>query len=148
MISSCKLFDLSCSSCFEIVALQKNLWVILSFQLPEYFEGILTIGTLDDFIFKNWIILGISLVVQWLRLCTPNAGSLGLIPGRETHSHMPQRRVCMPQLKIMHAATKTWCSQVNNKSINYDIFKVIKINKNWIILHPHFKNGPTWPKAI
>ena len=103
LISSCRLFELSCSSCLEIVPLQKNLWVFLSYQLPECFEGILTIGTLDDFIFKNWIILGISLVVQWLRLCTPNAGGLGLTPGQETHSHMPQLRVCMPHLKIMHA---------------------------------------------
>ena len=26
-----------------------------------------------------------SLVVQWLRLCTPNAGGLGLIPGQGTN---------------------------------------------------------------
>ena len=30
------------------------------------------------------------LVVQWLRLCTPNAGGMGLIPGQRTRSHMPQ----------------------------------------------------------
>ena len=35
-----------------------------------------------------------SLVVQWLRLCTPNAGGTGLIPGQGT--------------KVPHAA---WCSQ-------------------------------------
>ena len=33
------------------------------------------------------------LVVQWLRLCTPNAGGLGLIPGQRTRSHMLQLRV-------------------------------------------------------
>ena len=33
-----------------------------------------------------------SLVVQWLRLFTPNAGGLGLIPGQETRSHMLQLR--------------------------------------------------------
>ena len=43
--------------------------------------------------------MGTSLVVQWLRLCTPNAGGLGSIPGQRT--------------KIPHAATKTWCSQIN-----------------------------------
>ena len=32
---------------------------------------------------------GASLVVQWLRLCIPNAGGLGLIPVR----------ACMPQLR-------------------------------------------------
>ena len=40
-----------------------------------------------------------SLVVQWLRLCTPNAGGLGLIPGQRTRSHISQLRVWMPKLK-------------------------------------------------
>ena len=44
---------------------------------------------------------GTSLVVQWLRLCAPNAGGLGSIPGWGTRSHM--------QLKIPHATSKTWC---------------------------------------
>ena len=35
---------------------------------------------------------GISLVVQWLRLHAPNAGSPGLIPGQGTRSHMLQLR--------------------------------------------------------
>ena len=40
-------------------------------------------------------------MVQWLRLHAPNAGGLGSIPGQGTinKSHMPQ-------LKILHAATK------------------------------------------
>ena len=33
---------------------------------------------------------GTSLVVQWLRLCAPNAGGLGSIPGRGTRPYMPQ----------------------------------------------------------
>ncbi|TEA39679.1 hypothetical protein DBR06_SOUSAS3410146, partial [Sousa chinensis] len=40
-----------------------------------------------------------SLVVQWLRLRAPNAGGLGSIPGQGTRSHVPQ-------LKLLHAATK------------------------------------------
>ena len=40
---------------------------------------------------------GTSLVVQWVRLLTPNAGGLGSIPGRGTRSHM-------------HAATKSSCT--------------------------------------
>ena len=40
---------------------------------------------------------GTSLVVQWLRLCTPNAGGSGSIPGQGTRSHMLQ-------LKNHHAA--------------------------------------------
>ena len=48
---------------------------------------------------------GTSLVVQWLRLHAPKAGSLGSIPGQRTTSHIRQLRVqllqlirsCMPQ---------------------------------------------------
>ena len=40
-----------------------------------------------------------SLVVQWLRLCTPNAGGWGSIPGQRTRPHMLQLRVCMLHLK-------------------------------------------------
>ena len=29
-----------------------------------------------------------SIVVQWLRRCTPNAGGQGLIPGQRTRFHM------------------------------------------------------------
>ena len=56
---------------------------------------------------------GTSLVVQWLRLDTPNIGDLGLIPGQGTRFHMKLLRGCMPQLKILQAATKTQCSQIN-----------------------------------
>ena len=43
---------------------------------------------------------GYSLVVQWLRLHGPNAGSPSLIPGQGIRSHMQQ-------LMIPHAAMKT-----------------------------------------
>ena len=63
---------------------------------------------------------GTSLVVKWLRLCPPNAGGPGLNPGQGTRSHMTEQRVCMMQLKIpharsktLHAVTKTWYSQIN-----------------------------------
>ena len=35
---------------------------------------------------------GTSLVVQWLRDCTPNAEGPGSITGQGTRSHMPQQR--------------------------------------------------------
>ena len=41
---------------------------------------------LYNFIENNF--LGTFLVVQWLALCTPNAGGLSSIPGQETRSHM------------------------------------------------------------
>ena len=46
------------------------------------------------------------LVVQWLRLHAPNVGGQGSIPAQGSSSHMLQLGVCMPQLKILHAATK------------------------------------------
>ena len=49
-----------------------------------------------------WKHEGTSLVVQWLRLWTPNAGDLGLI----ARSQVPQLRVRMPLLKILDAAVK------------------------------------------
>ena len=67
-------------------------------------------------------------MVQWLRLCTPNAGGPGLIPGQGTRSHMLQRRVCMPQRKIprlqLRPGTAKWKSttnkQTNKKPNNWD----------------------------
>ena len=62
----------------------------------------------------------ISLVVQWPRLCIPNAGGLGWIPGQGTRSHMLQLRDCMVQQKVLHATTKTQHSQINKytKTLN------------------------------
>ena len=56
--------------------------------------------------YATWNKTGTSLVVQWLRLQVPNAGSMGLIPRQEARSHMLQ-------LKIPHAATETQYSQMN-----------------------------------
>ena len=49
--------------------------------------------------------VGTSLVVQRLRLCAPSAGVRNPIPGQGARSHMPQLRVCVLQLKILHAAS-------------------------------------------
>ena len=57
--------------------------------------------------------LGTSPVIQWLRLCVPNAGGLGSIPSGEARSQRSQLGVLMLQLKIPHATTKTWHSQIN-----------------------------------
>ena len=48
---------------------------------------------------------GTSLVVQWLRLHTPNAGDPGSIPGQGTRCRMPQLSIHMPQVKVPHATT-------------------------------------------
>ena len=44
--------------------------------------------------------LGTSLVAQWIRLCAPNAGCLGSIPGQGIRSHMHATT------KSSHATTK------------------------------------------
>ena len=88
------------------------------------------------------------LVVQWLRLCAPNAGGPDSIPGQGTRSHMSQRRVCRLQLKIPHSTTKTWYSQVNNclffflketKISPYNIFILI----TEFLAHPYVFH-PRW----
>ena len=52
-------------------------------------------------------LIGIPLVVHWLRLHASNAGGPGSIPGWGTRSHILPLRVYELQLKILHAATET-----------------------------------------
>ena len=52
------------------------------------------------------------MVAQWLRLRTPNAGGLGLIPGQGTRSHI-HASTKEPQVRSLPAATKTRCNQIN-----------------------------------
>ena len=59
-----------------------------------------------DFQVRNKI-LGTSLVVQCIRLCAPNAGGPGLIPGWGTRSRM-------------HAAIKSWHA-ATKKQLNWEI---------------------------
>ena len=49
--------------------------------------------------------LGTSLVAQWVRLCAPNAGGLGLIPGQVARFHMHATT------NSSHATTKEPASQ-------------------------------------
>ena len=65
----------------------------------------LTIVSLSICLFKKEG-SGTSLVVQWIGLRAPKAGSPGLIPGRGTRSHTLQLSVLMRQLK-----DPTWHNQ-------------------------------------
>ena len=47
--------------------------------------------------------------IQSLRLQASFAGGPGLIPGQGTRSHMPELRIHMPQLKILHATSQRCC---------------------------------------
>ena len=65
---------------------------------------------------NSFLLIGTSLVVQWLRIHAPNAGSLGSLPAQAIRSHMPELKVfhrLQQIVKILHVATKTWCSQIN-----------------------------------
>ena len=73
------------------------------------------------FFFKKYWHFGTSLAVQWLRLCAPNAGCPGSIPGQVARSHMVQ-------LKILHA-TRLLGSQINikKKKRNIGLLKFINL---------------------
>ena len=77
---------------------------------------------------------------EGLRLCTPNAGALGSIPGQVTRYHMPQ-------LKILHARTKTWLSQINiKKKITVLALPRASMESDNISLHSisSFKKSVKW----
>ena len=59
-------------------------------------------GCVDHF-FKK--LIGTSLLVQWLRLHTSNAGDPGLITGQGTRSHTPQLRIFMSVLVTQSCPT-------------------------------------------
>ena len=53
----------------------------------------------------NRVLRGTSLVVQWLRLCAPNAEGPGLIPGQGNRSHTSRLR--LSTAKYINKYTKT-----------------------------------------
>ena len=63
---------------------------------------------------------GTSPVVQWVRLCAPNAGSPGSIPGGGTRSRMHAATKSLhAAMKIPSAATKTGAAKINIKKKNH-----------------------------
>ena len=71
-----------------------------------------TVGGPEGSVMKETV-SGTSVVVQWLRLHAPNAGVLGSVLGWGTQSHMLQ-------LRILQAAMKTPCSQINKRNLLKD----------------------------
>ena len=71
--------------------------------------------SVSKFPFLKRTSVGPSLVVQWLRLWTPNAGALGSIPGQGTRPHMLQLNIpyAASRQKILCATPKTQLSQIN-----------------------------------
>ena len=72
---------------------------------------------------------GTSLVVQWLRLHTPNAGDPGSIPGQGTRCHMPQLSIYMPQIKVLHTTTGLAQPTENNNNNNKNCKKFKAFHK-------------------
>ena len=65
-------------------------WWAAVYGVAQSQTGLKRLSSSSSTLMKKW--KGTSLLVQWLRLCTPNAGGPGSIP---------------------HAATKTWYRQMN-----------------------------------
>ena len=63
---------------------------------------------------------GTSLVVQWLRLHTPNARDPGSVPSQGTRPHMPRLRVRMQHLKMPHSGLP-W--RLNGKESAYQCWR-------------------------
>ena len=95
----CWTIDLNQDKVLKSVSLSN--WITLSLSFPLGKCGQRTWTCVSSLM--GW---ETSLLAQGLRLHTPNAGGLGLIPGEGTRSHMLQLKVCRLQLKIPHAAMK------------------------------------------
>ena len=54
-----------------------------------------------NYLLKSPVSRGIFLVVQWLRLCTPNARGLGSIPIQGTRSHLPQLKTLSTETDLL-----------------------------------------------
>ena len=92
-------------------------------QHPFIIKSLSKLGLQGKFLqhYKRWA--GTSPVVQWLRLCTPNARCPCSTPGQGIGSHTPQlkgkERYRTPRLNILCAATKTQSSQVSKERHKY-----------------------------
>ena len=68
-------------------------------------------------------ILGASMVVQWLKLCTHNAGGPGLIPGQGTRSLMLQLR-----LSTAKQVSKYFLEKRQKKGIHLGVVFLLPLN--------------------
>ena len=92
-----------------------------------------------DWKFKMVKMASTSLVVQWLRLHTPNARALSLVPGQGTRPHMPQ-------LKIQHSQINKHILYIyiygSTPQANLQIQCNLYENDNWFFC----RNCPSGPK--
>ena len=85
-----------------------------------------------------------SLMVPWLRLCTPNAGDSGLIPGQGTRSHMSQLRVHTPQLKGCNKDCKS-CIHNWHLEQTYKLIKILFKRHHQLTSFQKLRNGIYYP---
>ena len=70
--------------------------------------------------------MGTSLVVHWLRLCDPNAGSAGLIPGQVTKTpavmvQPTKQKSKSKNCKVIRRKGKFWCKNGKEHMQNFKI---------------------------
>ena len=79
-------------------------------ELSIAMELMIWILYLDKFLmlllFLKISVIGISLVVRWLKLCAPRARVPGWVPGQGTRSHMLQLKVPCASSKAQHSHIK------------------------------------------
>ena len=79
-------------------------------ELSIAMELMIWILYLDKFLmlllFLKISVIGISLVVRWLKLCAPRARVPGWVPGQGTKSHMLQLKVPCAAAKAQHSHIK------------------------------------------
>ena len=68
-------------------------------------------------------ILGASMVVQWLKLCTQNAGGPGLIPGQGTRSLLLQLR-----LSTAKQVSKYFLEKSQKKGMHFGVVFLLPLN--------------------
>ena len=78
-------------------------------------------GCVDHFLRK---LTGTSLLVQWLRLHTPDAGDPVSITGQGTRSHMPQLRVCM--CVLVTQSCQTLCNPMDHSSPGSSVHGILQ----------------------
>ena len=83
-----------------------------------------------------------SLVVQWLRLCAPNARGPGSIPGQGARSHTPEQRS-----KIFCATTKTRHSQISKQMFRKKEVWMVIFNGKWGKAPLKIRDHCPWPQG-
>ena len=92
---------------------------------------------------------GTFLVVQWLRLCAPNAAGLGSIPDQGTGSHMPQLSCNMMQLRSAKSLQPcpTLCNPIDGSPPGSPVPGILQARTlEWVAIS--FSNAWKWKVKV